>query len=89
MVKTREDARDEASTGNCYVFDEQLSVRIDPTDEHIVVGKCHHCGEPIDRYVNCKDDACHYQHLCCEACEKESESYCSTDCREHDMAAAE
>jgi UPF0176 protein len=74
--------------GNCYVFDERVSVRINQTDEHVVVGKCHHCGQPTDRYVNCADDTCHLQHLSCPECETESQGYCSTECAEHDQASA-
>mgnify|MGYP001302773360 CR=1 FL=1 len=74
--------------GNCYVFDERISVRINQTDEHVLVGKCHHCGQPTDRYVNCTDDTCHLQHLCCEACEEQHQGYCSDACAEHDRMAA-
>jgi UPF0176 protein len=74
--------------GNCYVFDERVSVRINQTDEHVLVGKCHHCGTPTDRYVNCTDDTCHLQHLSCESCESEKKGYCSTECEEHDLVAS-
>jgi UPF0176 protein len=74
--------------GNCYVFDERVSVRINQTDEHVLVGKCHHCGEPTDRYINCTDDTCHLQHLCCSGCETESQGYCSSECAENDRLAA-
>lgn len=74
--------------GNCYVFDERVSVRINLTDEHILVGECHHCGAKTDRYLNCADDTCHLQHLCCEACETEHRGYCSAECEAHDLAVA-
>lgn len=74
--------------GNCYVFDERISVRINQTDEHVVVGKCHHCGAPTDRYINCADDTCHLQHLVCPECEEKYEGYCSPECKEHDRMAA-
>ncbi|BBI34202.1 UPF0176 protein YbfQ [Cohnella abietis] len=73
--------------GNLYVFDERVSVRINQTDEHILVGECHHCAKPTDRYINCEDDTCHLQHLVCEECETTKLGYCSTDCEEHDRAA--
>jgi UPF0176 protein len=72
--------------GNCYVFDERVSVRINQTDEHVLVGECHHCGSSTDRYINCADDTCHLQHLVCEDCAVTMNSYCSTSCLEHDMA---
>ncbi|QMV39917.1 oxygen-dependent tRNA uridine(34) hydroxylase TrhO [Cohnella cholangitidis] len=74
--------------GNCYVFDERVSVRINQTDEHILVGECHHCGKKTDRYVNCKDDTCHLQHLVCEECESDKRGYCSSDCESHDLVAS-
>ncbi len=74
--------------GNCYVFDERISVRINQTDEHTVVGECHHCGTKTDRYINCADDTCHLQHLVCDKCEEEHRGYCSSACAEHDLTAA-
>lgn len=66
--------------GKCYVFDERISVPINHTDEAVVVGRCHHCGTPADRYINCANDACHLQHICCEACEAEYSGHCSEEC---------
>ncbi|UNK16562.1 rhodanese-related sulfurtransferase [Paenibacillus sp. N3/727] len=68
--------------GKCYVFDERISVPINHTDEDIIVGKCHHCGEPEDRYINCANDACHLQHICCEKCEELHQGFCSDTCEE-------
>lgn len=68
--------------GKCYVFDERISVPINRTDEDIIVGKCHHCGKPEDRYINCDNDACHLQHICCEECEELHNSCCSAECEE-------
>ncbi|QCT03076.1 rhodanese-like protein [Paenibacillus algicola] len=68
--------------GKCYVFDERISVRINNTDEDVVVGKCHHCGKPADTFINCANDACHLQHICCEACEEQHHGFCSTSCEE-------
>lgn len=68
--------------GKCYVFDERISVPINHTDEDIIVGKCHHCGEPADRYINCVNDACHLQHICCEKCDELHNGFCSEACEE-------
>ncbi len=75
--------------GKCYVFDERISVPINRTDEDKVVGKCHHCGKPEDRYVNCAYDLCHLQHICCPACEQKHQLYCSAVCEERDLLAFE
>jgi UPF0176 protein len=75
--------------GKCYVFDDRISVPINRTDEDIVVGTCYHCGKPEDRYINCANDLCHRKHVCCEACEEDHNSYCSSECEEKDMASLE
>lgn len=69
--------------GKCYVFDERIAVKINNTNEDIVVSKCKHCGELSDRYINCTNDDCHDQHLCCEACEIKYEGFCSKKCAEY------
>ncbi|PZE20033.1 rhodanese-related sulfurtransferase [Paenibacillus xerothermodurans] len=74
--------------GSCYVFDERIAVRVNQTDESTVVGKCHHCGAPTETYINCKDDTCHHQHLCCDDCLTTQRGYCSAECETHDMAVA-
>ncbi|TCZ70956.1 rhodanese-related sulfurtransferase [Paenibacillus albiflavus] len=66
--------------GKCYVFDERISVPINHTDEDIVVGQCHHCGKPADRFINCALDSCHLQHIVCDECEELNHSYCSDAC---------
>ncbi|WP_339266383.1 rhodanese-related sulfurtransferase [Paenibacillus sp. FSL R5-0470] len=66
--------------GKCYVFDERISVQINHTDEDIIVGRCHHCGQPADQYINCANDACHLQHICCEDCEAQHSGHCSDEC---------
>lgn len=72
--------------GKCYVFDERISVPINRTDEDLVVGACHHCGKPEDRYINCAYDPCHLQHICCEECEAEHNGHCSDDCEANHVA---
>ncbi|MBH5316210.1 rhodanese-related sulfurtransferase [Paenibacillus sp. GSMTC-2017] len=71
--------------GKMYVFDERISVRINQTDEDIIVGKCYHCENPTDVYINCADDLCHLQHLVCDDCMDEHDNYCSDDCRTNDL----
>lgn len=68
--------------GKCYVFDKRISVEINHTDTHTVVGHCHHCGTPTDRFVNCANIWCHYQHHCCKECEISTQRSCSPKCRE-------
>jgi UPF0176 protein len=65
--------------GKCYVFDERISVPINQVED-VIVGRCHHCGKPEDRYINCKNDICHLQHICCPECEEKFQGYCSEEC---------
>lgn len=69
--------------GKCYVFDERVSVKINQTEEDKIISSCKHCGKPCDRYINCTNDDCHDQHICCEECEKVYEGFCSDKCREY------
>jgi UPF0176 protein len=70
--------------GKMYVFDERIAVRINQVED-VVVGKCHHCGKPADRYINCEYQMCHKQHICCEECESIHHGYCSKECEEMDQ----
>lgn len=68
--------------GLCYVFDERVTVPINHTDDRKIIGTCHHCGTPTERYVNCRNFRCHNQHLACEPCETLFNSACSAQCME-------
>lgn len=68
--------------GKCYVFDKRISVRINMTDEDVLVGKCHHCGAATDNYVNCANMYCHFQHFCCTECEIRTKRSCSPQCEQ-------
>lgn len=69
--------------GKCYVFDERISVKINHTEEDVIISKCHHCGKPSDRYINCSNDGCHDQYICCEECEKKHHGFCSKECEDY------
>ena len=74
-----EEVRGDLFDGKCYVFDERISVPINQVEPNIV-GKCYHCDEPTDVYVNCP--VCNLQHLVCESCADEHSHYCSDECKE-------
>lgn len=77
------DVRGDLFDGKCYVFDERISVPVNQIDD-VIVGQCHHCGKPEDRYINCSYLSCHDQHIVCEECEIEHSGYCSEECRRLD-----
>ncbi|MFC4076069.1 oxygen-dependent tRNA uridine(34) hydroxylase TrhO [Salinithrix halophila] len=65
--------------GKCFVFDERLSVSVNRVEE-MTVGRCLHCGEPSERYINCRNDPCHRLYLCCSGCEEEHGGFCGSSC---------
>jgi UPF0176 protein len=69
--------------GKCYVFDERIAVPVNRTDDDVIVGRCYHCGNPADRYINCEYPNCHRQHICCEVCEEAAQGFCSPACAEN------
>lgn len=75
------EVRGKGFAGKCYVFDERLVVPVNQ-EEDVIVGRCHHCGKACDRFVNCAYDPCHYQHLCCEACDDTHAGCCSSLCEQ-------
>ncbi len=66
--------------GLCYVFDERATVEINHTEDRRITGRCHHCGEPAERYVDCRNYRCHLQHIACDECERQFNSACSIAC---------
>ncbi|OFD77749.1 sulfurtransferase [Bacillus mycoides] len=68
--------------GQCYVFDERISVPINHK-KHVIVGKDYFTGEPCERYVNCANPECNKQILCSEENEHKHLRGCSHECRVH------
>ncbi|SDN21123.1 rhodanese-related sulfurtransferase [Alkalicoccus daliensis] len=66
--------------GQCYVFDERISVPINQ-EEHVIVGRDHFTGEPCERYVNCSNPACNKQILLSEETEAFYLGACTHECR--------
>ena len=62
--------------GKNFVFDERLGEAI----THEVISRCHQCGTPSDRHVNCANDQCHLLFLQCAACAKTYRDACSHTC---------
>ncbi len=75
----------EGYEGECYVFDERLSVPVNRTEGAKIISSCRHCGEPSIRYRNCGWMPCNAQFLLCEACENTLGRYCAKVCKEVDL----
>lgn len=68
--------------GQCYVFDQRISVPVNRV-EHVIVGKDIFSGEPCERYVNCANPECNRKMLCSEENEEKYMRSCSHECRTH------
>ncbi|CAG9622670.1 oxygen-dependent tRNA uridine(34) hydroxylase TrhO [Sutcliffiella rhizosphaerae] len=68
--------------GQCYVFDERISVPINQK-ETVVVGKDYFSGEPCERYVNCANPECNKKILTSEENEHKYLRSCTHVCRVH------
>ena len=77
-----EEVKGEAYEGECYVFDERLSVPVNRTGAARVVSQCRDCGGDSIRYRNCAWMPCNAQFLLCEGCEESRGRYCTDLCRE-------
>lgn len=68
--------------GELYVFDGRIKVdvnKVNPT----IISKCHVCGTPSPRMVNCANPECNIHTTICDKCGVEYDGGCSTECKEH------
>ncbi|MDH3648717.1 MAG: rhodanese-related sulfurtransferase [Saprospiraceae bacterium] len=63
--------------GKNFVFDERLGERI----SYDVIAKCHQCGAPCDKHVNCANEACHLLFIQCQECRNTFQGCCSEKCK--------
>lgn len=57
IVTYQEQFGNEHWEGECFVFDQRMTVRVD--DGLVQVGRCAHSGVTTSRFVNCLHDPCH------------------------------
>lgn len=65
--------------GELFVFDKRLHVPINNVNP-TVIAHCQYCQTPITRYIDCVGPACDGLFICCESCQDEHLSACSSDC---------
>lgn len=68
--------------GQCYVFDERLTVSVNQV-EHVIVGRDHFDGEPCERYINCSNPECNKQIIASKENEDKHLGGCTHECRVH------
>lgn len=66
--------------GKLFVFDDRLTVPLDPNSQAPVIGKCHHCSTPVENYYNCANMDCNELFLCCPECFKAYSGCCCEAC---------
>ena len=65
--------------GKLFVFDDRLTVPISD-EETKVIGKCHHCKEPAETYINCSNIDCNTLFIGCPTCVKKYIGCCQESC---------
>jgi UPF0176 protein len=68
IVTYQEQFGNEHWLGECFVFDQRMTVRVD--DSLVPIGKCAHTGAATNRFVNCLHDPCHVLFLLAEETER-------------------
>lgn len=71
--------------GKLYVFDERILMGFNTdSPDHVVIGRCEHCNQPSEKYINCTYDGCHRHYISCTNCVAENMGYCKPECKQKD-----
>jgi UPF0176 protein len=73
IVTFQEQFGNEHWQGECFVFDQRMTVRVD--DGLVQIGRCTHTGRTTSRFVNCLHDPCHKLFILSEEAERENADY--------------
>lgn len=73
IVTYQEQFGNEHWRGECFVFDQRMTVRVD--DGLVQIGRCAHTDRPTSRFVNCLHDPCHKLFILSEEAEHENSDY--------------
>ncbi len=68
IVTYQEQFGNEHWEGECFVFDQRMTVRVD--EGLVQIGRCAHTGQTTSRFVNCLHDPCHKLFLLSEEAER-------------------
>lgn len=66
--------------GKLFVFDDRLAVPISE-ETTPVIGTCHCCETPSEKYYNCANMDCNNLFLCCSECFAKYAGCCSAECQ--------
>ncbi len=70
IVTYQEQFGNEHWQGECFVFDQRMTVRVD--EGLVQIGRCAHTGRATSRFVNCLHDPCHKLFILSEEAEREN-----------------
>ena len=73
IVTYQEQFGNEHWQGECFVFDQRMTVRVD--DGLVEIGRCAHTGATTSRFVNCLHDPCHKLFILSEEAELANSDY--------------
>jgi len=73
IVSYQEQFGNEHWQGECFVFDQRMTVRVERT--LVQIGRCARTARPTSRFVNCLHDPCHKLFLLSEEAERENADY--------------
>ncbi|CCH53558.1 Rhodanese domain protein [Fibrisoma limi BUZ 3] len=81
IIKYGLEAGGEDFEGQCYVFDNRLTVDVNHVNPK-VVSTCYRCGKTTSRMINCASPACNNHVTLCDDCGWEHAGTCSDACKE-------
>ena len=70
IVTYQEEFGNEHWLGECFVFDQRMTVRVD--EALVPLGQCAHTRRPTNRFANCLHDPCHVLFLLADETEREN-----------------
>jgi UPF0176 protein len=73
IVTYQEQFGNEHWQGECFVFDQRMTVRVD--EGLVQIGSCAHTGRTTSRFVNCLHDPCHRLFILSVEAEQENADY--------------
>ncbi len=82
IVKYLEKYPDGHFIGKNFVFDDRMVTNTDTKSGEKVLGKCAHCKQASDRYIDCAKPDCHQLFICCKDCEKQHNGLCPVAVKE-------
>src|SRR5690606_21737238 len=82
IIKYGKEVKGEDFEGQCYVFDNRLTVDVNTVNPS-VVSTCRNCGAVTAKMINCANPECNEHFTQCDDYGWEMEGCCSSSCMEH------